>query len=127
MQDVRHQRGRDGESISVAFLQFKGAQIVVRNWRPKSKIRGEIDIVALEEECLCFVEVKTRSSVDFGEPQDAVNLTKQKQLAKLAAAFLSERELTDVSYRFDVIEVWLLEGQKPRVNWIRDAFGARDW
>jgi putative endonuclease len=126
MRDLKHQRGRDGESISVAFLQLKGVKILARNWRPKSKLRGELDIVAVDGDCICFVEVKTRSSVDFGEPQEAVNFAKQKQIVKLAAAFLSEKKWDEVSYRFDIVEVWLLEGQKPRVNWIRDAFEARD-
>lgn len=126
MADIRHQRGRDGEALSVAFLRFKGAQIAARNWRSASRLRGELDIVALEDECVCFIEVKTRTSIDFGEPQDAVNSAKQKQLARLANAFLGENEWHDRAFRFDIIEVWLLPGQKPRVNWIRGAFEIRD-
>lgn len=124
--DIRHQRGRDGEEISVAFLRFKGAQIVARNWRSASRLRGELDIVALEGDCVCFVEVKTRTSLDFGEPQDAVNSAKQKQIARLASAFLHEKEWPDRAFRFDIVEVWLLPNQKPRVNWIRAAFEIRD-
>lgn len=120
------QRGRDGESIAAAFLRCKGAQIIARNWRPSGTgVRGEIDIVAQIGEFLCFVEVKTRASDERGAPQEAVNAAKQKQISRLANAYISlgeAGEAGEVACRFDVIEVWLAPGQKPRVAWIENAF-----
>jgi putative endonuclease len=117
------QRGRDGEAIAVAWLRVQGARIIARNWRPPQKgMRGEIDIIAQIGEFLCFVEVKTRASDKMGAPQEAVGVAKQKQISRLANAYLSTQEIGDVPCRFDVIEVWLSPGEKPRVAWIENAF-----
>ncbi len=117
------QRGRDGEEIAVAFLRVKGAQIIARNWRPsRAGMRGEIDIIARCGEFLCFVEVKTRASDALGAPQEAVGTSKQRQISRLANAYLSMGEESETPCRFDVVEVWLVTGQKPRVAWIRNAF-----
>ena len=123
MTNFRQQQGRDGESIAVAFLVFKGAQVLARNWRPARKgMRGEIDIIAQIGEFLCFVEVKTRANDEMGTPQEAVGTSKQKQISRLALAYLSEKTNAEIPCRFDVVEVWLVRGQKPRVAWIENAF-----
>jgi putative endonuclease len=123
MTNFRQQQGRDGEAIAVAFLVLKGAQILARNWRPARKgMRGEIDIIAQIGEFLCFVEVKTRANDEMGAPQEAVGTSKQKQISRLALAYLSEQNSAEIPCRFDVIEVWLVPGQKPRVAWIENAF-----
>lgn len=120
---IGQQRGRDGESIAAAFLRSKGACIIARNWRPaRAGVRGEIDIIAQIDEFLCFVEVKTRASDERGAPQEAVGLAKQKQISRLANAYLSLHDASEVACRFDVIEVWLAPNQKPRVAWIENAF-----
>ncbi len=117
------QRGRDGESIAAAFLLLKGARIIARNWRPaRAGVRGEIDIIAQIGEFLCFVEVKTRASDERGAPQEAVDAAKQKQISRLANAYISLHDAGEVACRFDVIEVWLAPNQKPRVAWIENAF-----
>ncbi|HEX9996945.1 MAG TPA: YraN family protein [Abditibacterium sp.] len=123
MTNFRQQQGRDGEAIAVAFLVLKGAHILARNWRPARKgMRGEIDIIAQIGEFLCFVEVKTRANDEMGAPQEAVGTSKQKQISRLALAYLSEQNSAEIPCRFDVIEVWLVPGQKPRVAWIENAF-----
>ena len=117
------QRGRDGETLAAAYLISKGARVIARNWRPsRAGVRGEIDIIAQIGEFLCFIEVKTRASDQMGAPQEAVGAAKQKQISRLALAYLSTQELAEVACRFDVIEVWLCPGQKPRVAWIENAF-----
>lgn len=116
-------RGRDGETIAAAFLVSRGARIIARNWRPaRAGFRGEIDLIAQIGEFLCFVEVKTRASDERGSPQEAVNRAKQKQISRLANAYLSLEDSGEVACRFDVIEVWLVPQQKPRVAWIENAF-----
>lgn len=123
---ANQKRGRGGESLAAAFLLSKGAQIVALNWRPqKLGARGEVDIIARVDEFTVFVEVKTRSSLDYGEPQEAVGSAKQAQLGRLAIAYLTQNQLLEAPARFDIIEVWLLEGQKPRVNWLPNAFEVR--
>lgn len=117
------QNGRDGETLAAAFLVSRGAQIVARNWRPSGAgVRGEVDVIARIGEFLCFVEVKTRASDEHGAPQEAVNAAKQKQLSRLALAYVSLHDGADSPCRFDVIEVWLAPGEKPRVAWLENAF-----
>jgi putative endonuclease len=117
------QLGRDGEDIAVAFLRVKGAQIIARNWRPAQKgMRGEIDVVARIGEFLCFIEVKTRRSDEMGSPQEAVGHFKQKQISRLANAYISSHGEAETPCRFDIVEVWLVSGHKPRVAWLENAF-----
>lgn len=117
------QRGRDGETLAAAFLVSKGARVIARNWRPsRAGVRGEVDIIAQIGEFLCFVEVKTRASDERGAPQEAVDAAKQKQLSRLANAYVSQGDGIEVPCRFDVIEVYLVPGEKPRVAWIENAF-----
>ncbi len=123
MSIVGQQRGRDGETLAAAFLCAKGARIIARNWRPsRAGVRGEIDIIAQVGEFLCFIEVKTRASDERGAPQEAVGVAKQKQISRLANAYLSFSDVGEVACRFDVIEVWLAPNQKPRLAWLENAF-----
>jgi putative endonuclease len=94
--------GKIGEQHAVGLLTRKGYQIVGRNVQIG---RGEIDIIAKDGETLVFVEVKTGRRSGFGNPEERVNLAKQRQLGKLAQQYLQNQELHDVSCRFDVVAV----------------------
>lgn len=119
-------RGASGETVAAAFLESKGARVLERNWRPSGLgLRSEVDLVARVGEFVCFVEVKTRKSSDYGEPQEAVGSAKRAQLERLARAWM-QLFPADESLRFDVIEVWWPEeGSNPRVAWIENAFEMR--
>ncbi len=118
-------RGKSGEEVAAAFLHSKGAQILHRNWRPTGAgVKGECDIVARCGEIICFVEVKTRKSSDFGEPQEAVNAGKRRQLERLARAWIGLHG-DEQTLRFDIIEIWWQDGQNPRIAWIEGAFEVR--
>lgn len=122
--------GQSGEDAAAAFLLAQGYHIVTRNWRPGNALRGEIDCIAWDPRVrgprvLCFVEVKTRR--DSGSaPQEAVTPSKQKQISKLANAFISIHKLGDTPCRFDVVEVWLENSEAgktaPRCVLHRGAF-----
>lgn len=125
MTDARHRTGRDGETLAAAFLVSRGAKILHRNWRSSLKgVRGEIDIIAQFGDTLCFVEVKTRADSSHGEPQEAVTPAKQRQICRLATAYAMEFEQTEITIRFDIVEVWLAPDKqsKPRVAWLENAF-----
>ena len=77
--------GKRGEELALRFLRKNGYKVIERNYICKM---GEMDIIAQEKDTLVFVEVKTRTSMDFGPPQLAVNPTKQMQLSKVALNFL---------------------------------------
>ena len=113
--------GKKGEEIAIRFLKKKGYRILLRNYVCKM---GEMDIIARERDTLVFVEVKTRTSIAFGPPQLAVNLTKQMQLSKVALNFLKEKKLEDVKARFDVVAI-LLRPKGEEIELIKDAFELR--
>ena len=84
---------------------------------------GEVDLVCrdIRAKTLVFLEVKTRRSLDYGHPADAVNADKQRLIAKGALAWLRLLDHPDVLFRFDIAEV-VFEGRQPRVNVIQNAF-----
>ncbi|MCM8796887.1 MAG: YraN family protein [Candidatus Omnitrophica bacterium] len=111
--------GKNAEEAAVDFLRKSGYRIIKRNYRTRL---GEIDIIAREKDTLCFIEVKSRSALSFGLPEEAVSLSKQRQLSKTALVFLKEtNSLTDKS-RFDVISIIGLPGQE-KIELIKNAFG----
>ena len=82
--------GAIGEQLAAEYLEKKGFVILDRNYR--SGRFGEVDIVALEKDFLCFIEVKTRTSSNFGSPAEAVGHTKEK-LKSLAWMYLKHKKL----------------------------------
>jgi putative endonuclease len=112
--------GRLGEDLAHRYLRRHGCTVVARNYRTPSG-SGEIDLVAWQGATLVFVEVKTRASAEFGEPDRAVDAEKEDRL-RLAARDYARRAGVDWGKtRFDVLSVVL--GKPVRVVWLRDAFG----
>jgi len=112
--------GHRGEKIAARHLRRSGYKVLYRNYRaPKG---GEVDIVCREADTLVFVEVKTRSSEDFGTPAEAVTLSKQHLIARGGLAWLRLLGNPDIHFRFDIVEV-RMTGRKAEVNIIRNAFG----
>lgn len=109
--------GKLGEEIAANFLMEKGYEILERNWRNRHK---EIDIIAMDGEELVIVEVKTRKSDDYGEPDLAVTKQKQTRLIYAANAYIFSRKI-DLNTRFDIISIVFKEG-KPVIDHIEDAF-----
>ena len=121
------QRGQRGEDAAVRMLLQHGYKIIARNWRTGNALRGEIDCIAWArgergERVLVFVEVKTRRDEKQGAPQEAVTLAKQRQIARLANAYISLHRIENTVCRFDVVEVWLADNTAPRCALHRNAF-----
>ena len=109
-----------GESLAVKHLKARGCKILARNYRAR---RGEIDIIVRDGEFTAFVEVKTRRSLKFGLPQAAVTLQKQRQISKVALAYLQSQNLLDTPCRFDVIAIHLSpQLELLRLEHIESAF-----
>ena len=86
---------------------------------------GELDLVARDGQCIVFVEVKTRRSIDAGQPFEAVDARKQAQLTRLALAFLKRRGWLEQPARFDVISiVWPDGARDPEITHYKNAFEA---
>lgn len=93
--------GKKGEQLAVDFLLNKGYKILERNYRYQ---KAEIDIIARLNNTLCAVEVKTRSTPDFGNPQDFVKPKQIQQLIKAIDFYVIENDL-DVEVRFDIVAI----------------------
>src|SRR6478752_10614067 len=112
--------GARGEKLACAFLRRKGYRILYRNFRARHG--GESDIVCRDKDTLVFVEVKTRAREDFGRPVEAVDREKQKRISRGALAWLRMLDNPDILFRFDVVEVIIVNDVKPRVELIKNAF-----
>lgn len=108
--------GNEGEKIAIRYLEKIGYEILKRNFYCK---QGEIDIIAKYENKIIFIEVKTRTSINFGRPVDAVNSIKEKHMYNAAKYYLYKKYMLDEEIRFDVIEV-LVENGKFNVNHIKE-------
>ena len=109
--------GKQGEELAVKFLRKNGYKIKVCNY--KTRI-GEIDIIAGDGDTLVFIEVKTRESIEYGQPFEAVNARKRKKLANVALLYLKKFDELPPC-RFDVISIYMKDGI-PECELIRDAF-----
>ncbi len=110
--------GRMGEDVAAKILKGVGYRIIDRNYRCRG---GEVDIVALDDETVVFVEVKTRSSEEYGPPQLAVDKRKQRQLARAAMTYLKEKKLLRWPARFDVVGI-VVSGESRDIEHIKNAF-----
>ena len=109
-------KGVDSEAMAAAFLQGRGLEILVRNYRCRL---GEIDLVARDGATTVFVEVRRRASSAFGGAAASITQSKRAKLVRAARHYLSG--FRDVPQcRFDAL---LIEGEPPRIEWIRNAFG----
>ena len=109
--------GKLGEQLAVDYLKKNGYTILNTNWTFK---KAEIDIIAQIENTLAIVEVKTRSSLEFGLPQDFVKPKKIQLLVKAVDAYVNEKDL-DLEVRFDIIAIYN-EGKTFTIEHLIDAF-----
>jgi len=114
----RKEIGEEGERLAAAFLRKLGYKLLRRNW---SAAGGEIDIIARDGEEVVFAEVKARSSAQWGDPEEAVNLPKQRSICLAARQFADRYRLRDRTLRFDVVAV-LLGGVQPEIRHFKNAF-----
>ena len=112
--------GRQGENAATAFLKTQGFTILDTNYRTH---RAEIDIIAKDQDTICFIEVKTRRSVKKGLPKEALTRTKQQKIIQGATHYLKNKGLLDSQIRFDVIEV-IQKNDTLDMNLIKHAFWA---
>jgi putative endonuclease len=131
--------GQEGETLAAEYLAKNGYRIVLTNFKVPvgrnsqgAQVTGEIDIVALEEETLCFVEVKTRRSADFTPIITAVDLRKQRQISRTAKIYRRIFGVFEMPYRFDVVTVLMPENSDPVIElsrgfWDKSKFRKRSW
>jgi len=117
----RKETGALGEKIAQDFLKKRGYRIVETNYRCR---RGEIDIVARKKDCLVFIEVRTKRSLEFGSPEESITAAKMSRMRASAAYYRQSHERLPESWRIDLVAVELDETGKPRrVELIEGAVG----
>lgn len=109
--------GKKGEQIAMEYLRQNNYKLLEVNWRHEKE---EVDIIAMDGGELVIVEVKTRSTDYFGDPEEAVNAAKENHLITAAEAYLDEKEL-DLDVRYDIISI-ILKHNNPEIRHIEDAF-----
>jgi putative endonuclease len=115
---ARIRTGKKGEDLAVVHLQQLGYRILERNYRCPL---GEIDIVAKDKDTIVFVEVKSRRTEEFGDPELAVGKTKQRKMILVSLYYLAQKKDSQVKARFDVVAVKMLR-DRTEVQLIQDAF-----
>lgn len=131
--------GERGEILAYEFLLKQNFRIVCANFktpvgrnRRGAIVTGEIDLVGYEENALCFIEVKTRSSDEFASPLAAVDLKKQRQIIRAARAYRKIFHLHGARVRYDVVTIILRSDEKPEIQLFRnyfseDKFEKKNW
>lgn len=114
MKELNRAKGSAGEILATQYLTKKKYEIVQTNYSNKI---GEIDIIAKDGKTLVFIEVKSRKTLKFGRPCEAVGVYKQNKIRQVATLYLMMKKIKDTPIRFDVIEV--LDGE---INHIINAF-----
>lgn len=119
MPNLRQILGQKGEAQAARYLKQKGYKIIKKNYKCKY---GEIDLIARDADVLIFIEVKTRTSIEFGSPAAAVDYRKQKQISKVAYHYLVTHHNEDIDARFDVVSVLSQKNKETTIEHIIDAF-----
>lgn len=123
-QDISpHELGRRGEHAVQEYLKRRGYDIIETNW---SCYAGEADIIAYDDDELVFIEVKTRTSIKAGFPEDAVGKKKRQRYENIALAYLAENTVPPVKIRFDVVALVVIDDGHAMIRHHRDAFSCGD-
>ena len=110
------EKGKLGEEIASKYIISKGGKVIEQNYRTKI---GEVDLIVKLNDELVFIEVKSRSNINYGYPSEAVNYKKKRKIINVAKYYILENSLENLAIRFDVIEIYLKEN---KINHIVNAF-----
>jgi putative endonuclease len=131
--------GDVGETLAARFLRKNGFRLIVANFkvpvgrnRTGAQVTGEIDLIALDADVLCFIEVKTRRSEAFVAATANVDLRKQRQITRTARVYRRIFGVFDMEHRFDVVTVVIPPGERPVIElfkdfWTEARFRKRSW
>lgn len=114
--DPRRSFGNRGEDLAAVFLMSKGFTITGRNW---SCPLGEIDVICEQDGITHFVEVKTRKTTEYGNPEEAVTPTKLRRLRRTVELYVRSRSVRD--YQIDVLAILAVPGQKPEFHYVENV------
>ena len=119
MTQARRVLGASGEARAASWYEEHGYRVLARNWRCRD---GELDLVVALGRTVVFCEVKTRTSTQFGLPEEAITIAKRRRLRKLALEYLQREGRRARTLRFDVISVALADGRVGELRHLVNAF-----
>lgn len=119
---IHNDLGKQGERIAKEYLEANAYEILDENW---THGKAEVDLIVYEKGVIIFVEVKTRSSVAFGYPEEFVHAAKQKQMELASAAYIEIMNHQN-EIRFDIIAITFTRNNNYTLNHIKDAFWPED-
>ena len=121
--------GKLGEQYAAAYLEQLGYRLVAANFTlPVGRnlrgavVNAELDLIAYDQNTLCFVEVKTRASDWFAPPEVNIDLRKRRQIARAARAYRQLFELEDQPFRYDVVTIVLADEKSPQIDLLKNYF-----
>ena len=121
MSFARQATGKSAEALAAAWLSRQGYRVTERNVRTKV---GEIDLVAHDGKTICFIEVRSRRSAQFGTPEESITHTKQQHMLRAAQSYLQQHQWRDdVPVRLDVLTVRFGPGD-PQINHLKNVSGG---
>lgn len=110
-------RGKEGEDLAARYLEGKGYEIIERNYRHR---QSEIDLIARKDNLLVFVEVKTRTSIKFGYPEEFVDERKEAKVLEGAENYIFTNDWRGF-VRYDIVAI-IYSGKEPEITHLEDAF-----
>lgn len=113
--DPRRQFGNRGEDLAAVFFLKRGFRIVTRNWSCRL---GEIDLVIEKAGKVHFVEVKTRRSLAYGYPEEAITRAKLRHLARAIEVYVAQSGFSIRQYQADALAIMVREGQMPEYHYV---------
>ena len=117
---ARPDTGRRAEALAAELLERRGFRIIERNWR---RPEGELDLVADDHGTCVFVEVRSRTGVEQGDPLESITPRKRARVIRAARLYLDSQPVQAAGYRFDVVGVTFPEdGGEPRLSYVEAAF-----
>jgi putative endonuclease len=112
--------GQRGEDAAARYLRRHGYRILAQGHDSRL---GELDIIAVEDRTVVFIEVKTRSSDEAGQPAEAIDARKERRMTQAALAYLKSQRLLNCAARFDVIAItWPGDARRPSIEHYKNAF-----
>ena len=136
---ITSQVGQIGEDLAAQFLIRRGFRLVCSNFKVPigrnirgAAVTGEIDLIALDEDVVCFIEVKTRSSDEFASPLSAIDLRKQRQITRTARIYRKIFNLQNIKFRYDAVSIVLNDKKSPKIEhfknfWTENKFRKKFW
>jgi putative endonuclease len=116
--DPRRRFGNRGEDLAAVFFMSKGFRIADRNWSCRA---GEIDLICEREGVTHFVEVKTRKTLEYGNPEEAVTPTKLRHLRRAVESYLQSASAPPVRYQVDVLAITSVPGTPPEFHYVENV------